>query len=307
MTQIAVIRNAKSGLGSGSRPVDELLQRLSSKGHDLCVLEGGPSLTRERLTGELNGHRSEVCIIAGGDGTVHFSLAALAETGVPFYHMPMGTENLFARQFGMTRGAERIERAIAARDVRQIDLGFCDARPFVLMFSLGMDSAIVQRVAAVRTGGVHKFDYLRHGIREAFSARIPTVTVVADGKEVVQDRKGLLLIANSRQYAARLDPCRGADMADGLVDVMFMPHRTALGLLPWLLMTKLGVHVRWGRPVAARAKNVRVIVHEAGPPDRDCPYQLDGECVTLTPREQAKREITVCVAPGALRVLMPSV
>lgn len=297
--RVVVIRNARSGVGNRTRPVDDLVRRLQRDGHAVRVLDAGRELTHERLAGELRASGAQACIVAGGDGTLHYALDALAETGVPVYHMPLGTENLFARQFRMTRDVERVRTALAGSRTSEIDLGVCNGRAFALMFSLGMDSAIVERVASARRAGVRKIDYVLHGLRETLGARIPRVSVRADGQEIVSGRRGLLVVANSRQYAARLDPCRAADMADGLLDVLFFEHSTTLGLAPWLVMTSLGVHTRIGRPVSVRARSVHVHIDDAGSAGGACPWQIDGECVPLS--ESRSCEITL--RPRALRVL----
>ncbi len=67
----------------------------------------------------------------------------------------------------------------------------------------------------------------------------PRLTIEADGKVVASDVRGLAILANSRQYAIRLDPARRARMDDGLVDLVILPCSGRMSLLGWLIRAAL--------------------------------------------------------------------
>ncbi|HVZ35702.1 MAG TPA: hypothetical protein VG963_24920, partial [Polyangiaceae bacterium] len=133
----------------------------------------------------------------------------------------------------------------------------------------------------------------------------PTLSVEVDGRALIQSQPGLVVVANSRQYAARLDPARSASMTDGLLDVVFYPHRSRVRLGAWGLRTALGVHTRSRSLITAQGK--RVHIRCAG---QAAPFQLDGECAGRLLAEEPdgdrdQTELRFEVRPGALRVLMP--
>lgn len=106
--------NPRSGRGKG-REIAEAIRRALDDGQRKIT-----SLDIDALD-ELDGLRADAIralIVVGGDGTVHATLPFLARTGLPVYHAPLGTENLFARQFAMSRNPQRVRAAVDAGATR---------------------------------------------------------------------------------------------------------------------------------------------------------------------------------------------
>jgi diacylglycerol kinase family enzyme len=333
--QVVLIHNPASGKGHAAPPSRPVIDRLKAAGHAVSTLDAGPGLTTDRLCAELSGtgdspKPADLCVVVGGDGTLHYALPALVRTRTPVYHVPFGTENLFARQFRMSRDPDRLLRAIAHDHLADVDLGECNRRPFAIMCSVGFDSAIVERVAAARTHGVSKLDYIRRGLSEILSPRIPALSLAGAGPldagvvdavragspapgptahaPIATKRTGLLVIANSRQYAARLDPARDASMTDGQLDVVMYPHAGRFDLAAWLALTAVGLHTRVPALLRTRTPSLTVTLHSA-PGTPLPPPQMDGESVPLAgltePTPGGDHTLTARVLPKALRVLQP--
>jgi diacylglycerol kinase (ATP) len=272
--------------------------RLGEAGHEVVRLAAGRELAASTLLGALR--KAELLVAAGGDGTVHHALPGIIESGIAVYHYPLGTENLFTREFGMTGDPEQLVRAIERWKIRVCDAGECDGRVFSLMASIGFDACVVERVAAGRRGGVTRGDYVRCAVGELMNARVARMTVRVDGKAVVEDAHGLLVVANSRQYAARLDPAVHADMSDGKLDVVFFPYRTSVGLARWLLAIAMGAHMHVRGVIAAAGERIEVDA------DQGWPLQVDGEAAGMLPgRAGGGFGVDVRVLAGVLRVLVP--
>ncbi|HMN39312.1 MAG TPA: diacylglycerol kinase family protein [Phycisphaerales bacterium] len=311
---IVLLNNPNSGRATGGAVADGLAARLEEAGHDVTRLSASKGITPHALGAPLR--KAGLLVVAGGDGTLHHALPAIVETGVAFYHFPMGTENLFTREFGMDRRPETLLRAIERGEVQRCDAGQVEAEDpprsvgasedpprsvgvpgagvlFSLMVSVGFDACVVERVAAARRGGVTRSAYVRAAVRELMRPRVPRVTVVADGRRVVDGAEGMLVVANSRQYAARLNPAAEASMSDGLLDVVFFPHRTAVGLARWLTASAGGFAASVPGVITAKAERIEVEV------DRPTPRQIDGEAAGAVSR------MSVGVRPGVLNVLVP--
>lgn len=296
--KIVLLNNPNSGRGRGAAVADDLERALTDAGHGVLRLSAGSGLLDGTLIPILRSH--ELLVVAGGDGTLHHALPAILESGIAVYHYPLGTENLFTREFGMTRDAHQLLRAIASGRVRVCDAGTCNGRPFSLMASVGFDACVVERVAAARRAGVTRGDYVRCAVRELVSPRVARVTVRIDGTRVIDHAPGLLVVANSRQYAARLDPVVDADMSDGLLDVAFFPHRTSIGLARWMVAIATGLHAHMPGVVRGRGRAIDVDV------DGPRPLQIDGEAVGAAPRRPGGEfGLDIRVLPGVLRVLVP--
>lgn len=98
------------------------------------------------------------------------------------------------------------------------------------------------------------------------------MSIWVDGHQVVDQQKGMAVVANSRQYAMRVDPARRADMCDGRLDVVFFPSRHWLGTGLWMLRSRFGRHLRSKSLVYRTAERVRIESHGG-----EMVYQLDGE------------------------------
>lgn len=297
---ILLLNNPRSGRGTGADIAAELARHLRDAGHRVIPAAAGPELDPGEFRLALRA--SDLLVVAGGDGTLHHALPAIIETGLPVYHFPLGTENLFAREFGMDRSPSTLLRAIERARVRICDAARCNGRCFSLMVGVGFDARVVERLAASRAGGTTRAAYVRCAVRELAHLRVPRFRVLLDGRIVVDGVSGTLVIANSRRYAARLDPARQADMSDGALDVVFYPHRTAFGLLGWLAATAAGTHLDMKGVVSARGEHIRVELDEAAP------HQIDGEAAGPSPAlgHAGVYGLDVRILPGALRVLTPT-
>lgn len=264
--------------------------------------------------------RRFACVaVVGGDGSLHYLLDTIKAVGVPVYHIPAGTESLFAREFGMTREPGVFVRALEAGRTRAIDLGRVQERDFALMVSFGADAGVVHRLDETRSGrgespktrrgrdrpGGTKYPkttghamYLWPVLGEVLRPRVAHVSVAVDGREVVAGKKGMLIVANSRQYARRLDPAREADMSDGLLDVVFFPAQTTAKLLLWAARCAMGEQLGSAGAVWEQGKEIEV--HAEG----TTPWQCDGEAGGLL---HAGENLKIGVEPGAFEVLLPPV
>lgn len=296
----------------------------------------------------------DLVVIVGGDGTVHHSLEILQrerarETGVApgaprapgaptaavagrvaepgggpaIYHVPTGTENLFAREFGMRRDPASLLRAIERWDVRAIDLGLVRGWPFAIMVSVGPDASVIHRVNAGRDGAITHMSYVGPVIAEALRPSLPRLTIDAEreGKTVrlAEEERGWLVVANMRQYACRIDPCAAAKPDDGLLDVAFFPASISPRLLRWVVRSRLRLNdTALARAAGARFERAQRIAVTSRDP---APVQIDGEVggsiapthgsssapapvPGRTPGDATGATLSLGVLPGALRALV---
>ncbi len=307
--RVVVVYNPRSGAGRAVGGVEEV--RRSLRGHDVVALEVAES-TPERLTPLLDARSAPngaALVIVGGDGTVSRLAGVAATTGAAVYHVPMGTENLFARQWGMTRSAGQLAAAVERWVVVPTDLGRVNGRTFVLMWSSGPDAAVVHRVERGRgQGRGGRAAYVLEALRELCTPTLPTFRIVVDGRELIDGQRGWVVVANSPRYGGNLDPVPEASPGDGLLNVAFMPASSRTGALGWVLHARLG-RLRGHRArLAARGRHIRVIVMDG--PQGGPPSQVDGEALGVfgpSGRSPGEAGLTASfsVEPGALRVLRP--
>ena len=111
------------------------------------------------------------------------------------------------------------------------------------------------------------------------------------------------VVANSRQYAWRLDPAQRAVMSDGLLDVLFFPMASRAQLVSWVIKCRLRRHLADRRLVYKRGRVIEI----GG--DRPPRYQFDGDPPSTADNplgvEPASTQLQISVRPGVLPVLAP--
>lgn len=294
--RITLLVNPRSGRGRAARIADAIDAALRARGHvtERITVGAEPDPDPGRL-GE-----TEAMVVVGGDGTVHHAAPRAVEARVPIYHAASGNENLFAREFSMSPAPERVLGALEHGTTRFVDQGVCNGAAFLIMGSVGPDASVIDRLSVTRRRPSGHSAYVRPVIAEARSPRIPRVTVRMDGREVLSATRAMVVVANSRQYALRIDPCRDADMGDGLLDVVALPCATAAGALRRLVQCRFRRQGSDRRVVGARGRSVHLELLEG---EAHC--QFDGEAPAPGSGTHQSRALEFTVLPGVLPVRVP--
>jgi diacylglycerol kinase (ATP) len=300
--RVLVSYNPRSGRGRGVRAARSLQAGLDGEviGGRRCeveLLELGSGAIEAALK------QAEVLAICGGDGSVHHLAPAAIAAGVPIYHVPCGNENLMAREFGMEDTPAMLRRAIERWRVVRCDVAKCsindaDAGMMLLMCSLGPDASIIHRLASLRTRALGHLAYVQPVLQELVSPGFPRLSVWVDGARVVDDRCGLVVAANSRQYALRIDPAARASMTDGLLDVVFLPCASRARIALWGARARLRRHLAHPEVVYRQGRVVKIEARGGAP------FQIDGECPGVASGVLEGR-MRLEVRAGVLPVLAP--
>lgn len=239
-------------------------------------------------------------VVIGGDGTLHHALPALSASGAAVYHVPFGTENLFAREFGMTRDADLLAASLAQPRIAAIDLLEVSTRDCTrlaaIMASVGPDAGVIHALDLARTGPISHLSYVKPILSQLLRRRLPHLSIEIDGHTAVEHRPGVCIVGNLRQYALRIDPAVRAHPADGLLDLVFFPAAGPVRALLWMLRARTRTHIRAGNLVYRTGRTVRITSPDAAP------FQVDGEAARSP---LGPLDLTISVRPAALRVLLP--
>lgn len=311
-----MLANAKAGRGRGRVAAQRIADRLRAGGYRVAVLQVGPGMDPPAVAEQIAVAR--VVVAAGGDGTVmHAAAAMLARRCVAgatmpaIYHLPWGNENLFAREFGMDRHAATLLAALGRRAIARVDVAWIrrsghggppapiERRPFLIMAGFGPDASVIRRLDAARSSAIGHLAYVRPILAELRDPTFPRVRVTVDGRRVVDDEPGMLIVANCRRYASRLDPAREASMTDGLLDAVFMPCRTVPGAVGWAVRCRLRRQAAGRGWVSVRGSEVTVERLDRD----DLPCQVDGESVRTA--QTPTPSFTISVEAEVLPVLKP--
>lgn len=304
---VAICANPYSGRGPNRRRVDALVAALEARRINARLVWD----RNERVQLLSDPSLSEWCrcvIAAGGDGSIadvvndlsggrREGAGAPATAGsIAFATLPIGNENLFARQFGFDAGPERIAEAIARGRTRRIDVGLMEGagqpRLFTIMASAGFDAQVVHRVDRWRRGAdklkrVNRLSYVPHILGAIRRYSYPAVTLEAGGRTVTGTHA---FVFNIPQYGGRLGIGRHADEADGKLDWIVFHRPGLIRLAMYGLSVIARRHLR--RVDVSHGRAASVTLTAATP----VPLQADGDPAGTTPA-------SFTVRPAALSVI----
>jgi diacylglycerol kinase family enzyme len=234
----------------------------------------------------------DAVIVVGGDGTLRQVASVLVGTTIPVYHAGSGTENLFAKSMSTCNtSSESVVESVLLGESVAIDTATANGEIMLLMASVGFDAAVVTDLANNRGNSITHFSYIMPCVRQFFKWNPPEVSITVDGEAIVQNKKGWAVIANSKQYACGLNPARNANIADGKLDVVFLPLKGRSSLLKWVRLMHRGTHLHHPDVVYAVGNKITASTSEPSP------WQLDGDAIGDA------SEMKLICAPKSLAVL----
>jgi diacylglycerol kinase (ATP) len=244
----------------------------------------------------------EAVFVAGGDGTVGLVADALAGSETALGVLPSGTANVWAKELGLPRltwatplALDEAARRLARGKVREVDMGVCNGRSFLLWAGIGLDGKVVNSIGP-RQPWSRALVTAQHMILTVWEAvgwsgidlRVEALNSVWEGRFVVA------VVSNIRAYAGgllELSPEAKAD--DGLLEFWLLRGSSLADVVNWVVEILLGRHV--DDPNVIHFSSDQAVFSAEHP----LPMQLDGE-----PHEEPM-EIRFGVRPRAVRVLVP--
>ena len=288
-----VVFNPRSGKGRGARLVSSVLQALGGDvAHEVTAAAGDEG----RITAEALGRGFRRIVAVGGDGTWSNVGNAIIRSGVDaaLGLVPAGTGCDLAKSLGVPArdiaGCARI-----ARDghTRRIDVGRIEDVYFLNVAGFGFDIAVIEDSLRVRFLGGDLL-YVYCALRQLHRYPGFAFSLGIDGEAPAPREMLMLVVANARVFGGGFKIAPGAELADGLLDVVTfanMPLVRRLAIMGRLLR---GTHGEAPEVASRRAR--RIVLRFDAPPA----YETDGEW-----RRAASADVPVEAVPGALRVLVP--
>lgn len=244
----------------------------------------------------------EIVVAAGGDGTLNEVVNGITDEpaglgNVKLGTLPLGTINVFAREFGIPIDLQQAWRIVKEGAETEIDLpGFSftgnDDAPsrhyFAQLAGAGVDARAVELVDYGLKKKVGPLAYVCAGIK-AVAARKPLIQVRDGERETAGE---LVLIGNGKLYGGDYPIFHKADPRDGLLDVCVFPK------FDWSAVVKAGwawLSRHWQNIAGAEYFQSREIQLASVPA---APMEADGELIGRLPA-------TVSIHEKRLRVIVP--
>ena len=293
MHRVALLVNPSAGRGAGRRLAPDVHERLRQAGTQ-CEIQftSGPGEMRALVAAALR-EGADCVAVAGGDGSVNEAVngyVGAARENQALAVIPLGTGNDFAKMLGVGNDWRHACERIASGRRRRVDAGRCNGHVFANGIGAGFDAQVALEANGIR--------WLRgNGVYGVALARTlllrystPNARIVHDGG-VIEGRITMLAAANGTTYGGAFRIAPGADIADGMLDLMVAEQLSRVGIIGFIPHVLRGSHV--GRKGVTMVRTRRLVVET----DEPLVVHADGEIIDRT----AKR-LEVDVLPGALLV-----
>jgi len=287
--------NPKAGATDGGSRIAELASRLQAAGF-LVAQESERKTAVERAMASHAEQRLAALVACGGDGTIA-DLVNRTPADLPLTALPMGTENLLARHFGLGPAPERVVAAIAGGKAIPLDCGLAAERLFLIMAGIGFDAEVVRQLDSQRTGRITKWHYLGPIWNATWNYKFPPLSIryrsLSDGGSQWHETDARWLIAfNLPCYGGHFHMARDATGTQGQFELCLFQRGGIVSGLQLALAARLGRTDNLPGFVRCRATEFHV---ESTEP---VPYQLDGDPGGYLP-------VDFRIVPGRMALLVP--
>jgi len=269
---ILIAENPRAGAADSGQLLADCGGRLEACGYQV-VRESEPARIREcleRSAAAATADQQLACVIcAGGDGTIGM-VANWCRPSMPLAVLPLGTENLLAKQLGFQRDIAALVQRIQSGQSFPIDAGEANGRLFLVVASVGFDAEVVRLVAARRTGHIRHSTWVRPVLHALGSYQFPEIRVITNNHpRPVRTRWAFVF--NLPRYALGLRFVAEGSCADGLIDICCFRGGRWYNGIKYLAGVVAGWHRSWRDTHIEQATSVRI------ESDAPVPYQLDGD------------------------------
>ncbi|MDP9283187.1 MAG: hypothetical protein M3P38_13920 [Chloroflexota bacterium] len=227
---------------------------LRDAGFDLDIVEtGAESPTSADLARRAVEDGYDVCIVAGGDGTVALAATVLLGTAVVLGILPFGSVMNIAHGLNIPLDPVKAAEVITRRRVQHADAAEVNGKVFFETAGIGLDAEMFGATRHAERGAWRRA--ARRALRWV-THRSYRVAITVDGREDRQ-RAIQVFVMNSPYYGWSLELLKRVSMTDGLLDVVVFPRMGR-----WMLMASLFAVWRGGklpvRPVVYRGTSVAI-------------------------------------------------
>ena len=211
-------------------------------------------------------------VVAGGDGSIAPVAAAAGRAETPLAVLPAGTANDFARRMGIPPKMGPAAR-LAARgtEVKQLELGWMDDRPFVNVASAGLPGPAA-RTAKAWKKPLGPLGYAAGALLAGITARAVSVEVSCDDGGLFAGDAWQVTVAASGAFGAgsRIDE---ADPHDGKLEVIAVEAGPRPGLVALAYRLRAGSVGEHKRAQHARCEHASLSL------EGRTEFNVDGEVV----------------------------
>jgi len=174
-------------------------------------------------------------VIAGGDGTVNKTVAALKETDVNFGIIPVGSGNGLAFCAGISKNPVKALDIIFKGNHSYVDAFTINNQFSCMLSGLGFDAQVAHNFANNASRGL--LTYTQQSLYQFFKAHPYQFQIVLDNFSFYTDAF-FISIANSNQFGNNFTIAPKASLNDGLLDIVIV-QKMNKAKLPFAILKQI--------------------------------------------------------------------
>ncbi|MDN4066715.1 diacylglycerol kinase [Paenibacillus vini] len=244
MKRARLIYNPTSGREEMRRLLPDVLDRLDKAGIETSchATAGEGDATREAADAVDRGY--DIIIAAGGDGTLNEVVNGMAgkDNLPPLGIFPLGTTNDFARAMKIPKRWEDYCDLVIENKTRPIDIGKVNGRHFINIAGGGSLTELTYEVPSRLKTLIGQLAYYMKGIEKMASLSPTHLIIDAEGHDRMEGEFMLFLIANSNSVGGFEKLAPGAQIDDGLLDVIAVKKCNLAEFIRLVTMALRGDH-----------------------------------------------------------------
>jgi diacylglycerol kinase (ATP) len=254
--------------------------------HHICFTEKKGSAIR--LANNAVSEGADVVVAVGGDGTVNEVVRGIAGSNAIMGLIPNGSGNGLARHLGIPLQLSKAIQVLNNQNIRTIDTATINDHLFASIAGIGFDAKVASRYERLGRRGF--MAYLHIVVTEYFRYRSRPYKLRIDGKQM-EARAMLISLANSNQFGYNTIIAPGADLSDGLLDIVIV-EKIPFFQIPAIMGLVYSKQIDKSRFVQIH-KGREIFIER----EKDKRVNIDGESVWMG------KDLHIRVNPGSLRVI----
>jgi len=234
----------------------------------------------------------DVIFGVGGDGTIHEIAKRLIGTETALGIIPTGSGNGIGRHFKIPLQFKKAFDLINTGEIRLIDTGLCDGKPFIGFMGTGIDATVAHQFSSLTKRGF--LPYVKLAFSEYSKRETEICEIELDGKKKFKVDAQIMAVGNTSQFGNGAIFSPQSNAMDGMLEF------ASLALVPhWYLpLMIIRIFTGWYGGFSlyqnhsfkeARIRRTRAVKTT----------QLDGEPII------SDEWMSVSVVPKSLRILLP--
>ena len=242
MKTCELICNLESGKGIKRKDLEEGLKKLKEHGYKTHLY-----ITEKHKDAEnhvKNLEHKDLVLSIGGDGTFNEIVTGnnKRKEKLVLSHIPVGTTNDIGHMLGLTKNIPKNIEKILDGEIKQIDLGLINNKPFVYVAGFGKFINVPYQTSRKLKKKIGHLAYLINALKEFFqTTKLYELEYKIDGK-TYHGYYSLILISNANRIAGLNNIYKNIKLDDDKFEIMFCNITRRKDLVKTLiLLIKTGI------------------------------------------------------------------